>query len=474
MKLSKEWPENARFSGRNSTLILGGIGKMKRFWLVFLLLGLFTVFSTSAFAVDVKFSGEFIAGGMYWDKTSLTNSTNISTAFYFQRLRLQTEFVVAPGLSLITRADVMERAWGAARSTGTSTTQALDSAGTVAENENIAFDWAYIKYVSPIGTFSIGEMEDGRTGTVFGDSYVTAGRIKYSLPIGSSWILNAAYTKVKDASYTAKYAATATDADNDKYGIEAIYQWKDGRAGLNVNYYRYANYRITDNYTRAYFVFTPYAVAKIGPVALQAEFNYAIGDYKDNDAGINDVKLENYSGWLDATATFAPVYFGATFAYVSGDNPNTTDKNEGGILNGGRDWSPTLIMYNYDRAMWLGELASSATTGSGFGTSGLTNGFLYQGRIGVRPTDKWDIMASVTYAAVDKKPRVGMVPGGAEYIGSSYGWEADLVVTYKITNNLSYMLGLGYLWTGDYFKGTNSANLVQDDFLVTNKLTLTF
>ena len=35
----------------------------------------------------------------------------------------------------------------------------------------------------------------------------------------------------------------------------------------------------------------------------------------------------------------------------------------------------------------------------------------------------------------------------------NYGWEIDLTGTYKITNNLSYMLGAGYLFTGDIFKG---------------------
>ena len=39
------------------------------------------------------------------------------------------------------------------------------------------------------------------------------------------------------------------------------------------------------------------------------------------------------------------------------------------------------------------------------------------------------------------------------YPNGSYGTEIDLTGTYKITDNLSYMLGVGYLFTGDYFKG---------------------
>jgi len=36
------------------------------------------------------------------------------------------------------------------------------------------------------------------------------------------------------------------------------------------------------------------------------------------------------------------------------------------------------------------------------------------------------------------------------------------------------MLGAGYLWTGDYFQGTNDQNGVNNNYLLINKLTLTF
>ena len=46
---------------------------MKRFWLILLSLGLMMAFSASAFAVDVKVSGEFYVAGMYLNKTNLTS-----------------------------------------------------------------------------------------------------------------------------------------------------------------------------------------------------------------------------------------------------------------------------------------------------------------------------------------------------------------------------------------------------------------
>ncbi len=440
--------------------------KMKRFWLGLLTVGMILIFNTAVFAVDLKFSGEFFAAGVYLDKTTLTKDDGSSTAFYFQRLRIRNDLVVSPGLSLVTRMDAMERVWGGPRS-ASGTTLAADSAGTTAENQNIVFDWAFIDYQTPIGIFNAGYMEDGATGTPFGNTLAPAPRIKYAY-INGPVALKLAYTKGKDNSYTSvnnvNYYA---DADKDKYGVEGVYQWKNGKAGLNINYYRYADNRpAPNNYKSTYFLPTPYVMAKIGPVALQAEFNWATGKLKEMDFGAGDVNLENYSGWIDAVATFGPLYFGGTFAYVSGDDPATADKQEGGTLTGGRDWSPNLIMWNYDRSMWIGELASTATATKGFGTSGMTNAFLYQARVGVRPTEKLDIMASLTYANADKKP--------LNYVSDQYGYEVDITGTYKITNNLAYMLGGGYLFTGDYFKGANSANSVQNDYLIINKLSLTF
>lgn len=52
--------------------------------------------------------------------------------------------------------------------------------------------------------------------------------------------------------------------------------------------------------------------------------------------------------------------------------------------------------------------------------------------------------------------------------------EVDLIATYRITNNLSYMLGGAYLFTGGYFKGMDATAKVSDNYLLINKLTLTF
>ena len=159
-------------------------------------------------------------------------------------------------------------------------------------------------------------------------------------------------------------------------------------------------------------------------------------------------------------------YAGGSFAYVAGDDPATTDKMEGGVFNGGRDWNPCLILFNYDNTFWTGSQLGADATSDG---APMNNTFFAQIRVGVRPVDKLDIMASFAWAHADKTPT-------NQWQSRDYGYEIDLTATYKITNNLSYMLGGGYLLTGDWFKGVNAGgtNEVQNSFMVINKLTLTF
>lgn len=434
---------------------------MRRFWLGILLMMVVAAFSTQASAVDVKFSGEYYAAGMYLDKTTLMKDVGPSTAFYFQRLRVKTDFVVSPGLTLTTRFDAMERVWGASRSVP-GTALDIQSQGTRAENENIAFDMAYVTYASPVGIVGVGYQPESGWGTVFGNSSTSAAKISYTLPINNFTFIGQ-IVKHYEASRTAMNPLGYADGDYNGYYLMALYSFKQGVVGLANFWLDNMSTRPLGFRARVPLYLVPFFKAKIGPVAVQAELLYQQGKRESEIVGVQDVDVSALAGWIDAVADFGMFYVGGTFAYVSGDDPNTTDKIEGGSLTGGNDFNPCLILWNYDRARWGGALPGyDATTANG---TALTNGYLYQFRAGVRPANKIDIMGSVTYAHADKKP--------LGYQDREYGWEIDLTTNYKITNNLSYMLGIGYLFTGDFYKGMTNHD-VNNDYLVMNKLTLTF
>jgi len=490
---------------------------MKRFLLIFLSLGLIMAFSASAFAVDVQISGSYFAAGMYLDQTSLMkgsidksfnpytggasglhNNDDVSTAFYFQRLRVRTDFTISPGLKFITRFDALERIWGGARSSA-GTTYDTQSEGTRAENENIAFDWAYIEYTSPIGLFQVGYAEDNVWGTVFGSSGSgsPAGQILYGAQIGQV-TFGAAIYKEADGRFSAvNSGATATDTDYDRYAAFGIYNFKGGETGLLFAYSRIANDKQNPSYTGGtigawgvplnmggspipyanmmyIYQFEPYAKVKLGPVKLEAQVVYAWGSINAED-GLKgyDQQLQDIMAYLNAVVDAGPVYFGGTLAYMSGDNGQNGSQVKGDVLGGGMDWNPCLIMFNQDLTYWAGPIngygGSSNFSGSypNTGYGGMTNAWFGQLKAGVHPISNLDINTAISYAKADE------IPGG--WAGSSYGWELDVTGTYKITNNLSYMVGVGYWWVGDYYKGwAADQNEVRDEYMVINKLTLTF
>ena len=454
---------------------------MKRFWLVLLTLGLVMAFSTSVFAADVKFTGSFYAAGMYLDNTSFmgNGSEKPSTAFYYQRMRIKAEFIATPALKLVTQFDAMERMWGHVRSTvPLVTANDVDSYGTRAENENIAFDYAYVWYASKIGLWEVGIMEDGVWGTQFGDNSEPEGKIKYTF-IKMPFIAGLQILKLNEFSDNAVNASVYSDRDVDKYQGFFIFNWKGGQAGvlgifinnrsMKPNFWLWP---VASSYTQQVYGAQPYVKAKFGPVAVEAEAWYLTGKvmkWQDEFPAIllNDIDLSAWSVYVNAVADFNMFYFGGTFAYLSGDDPTTTDKIEGGAgtVNGGRDWNPCLIMFNWDRNYWAGAMAGYGVTAD---SGVMTNAYFGQLKAGVRPISDLDIALSVAYAKADKLP--------TGYFEKDYGWEVDVTATYKITNNLSYMLGAGYLFTGDYYEATRAVitDNVEDNFIVLNKLTLTF
>jgi hypothetical protein len=232
---------------------------------------------------------------------------------------------------------------------------------------------------------------------------------------------------------------------------------------------------------QAYIVHS-YIKAKFGPIDVKADVEDAFGkaSWEDGVTGIpmagitGNVSIQNLQAYVNAVAHFGMFYAGGTFAYVSGDDSTTPNKMEGGFIDAGPDFQPCLMMFNSDRAYWAGNLKGYGSANSGFyiGSQGpapdsgiMSNAWFGQGEVGVRPIPALDIMASVSYAKADQKN---------DNISADYGWEVDVTGTYKLTDNLSYMLGGAYWFVGDYYKGADSANTIQNDYMLITKLTLTF
>jgi hypothetical protein len=190
---------------------------------------------------------------------------------------------------------------------------------------------------------------------------------------------------------------------------------------------------------------------------------------------------------------------GAKFIYVSGDDNSSSDKASGSILTTlqmNKTFNQTLILFNNDYQTNLGNIqgnipatgatASNRRTGQSYAVSQIMdNAWFYQIYAGFKPMRKMDIMASFSIANADKAPKSDVGTVGSfgyydpasrvkEFVSTNYGNELDVSMTYQIYDNLTYMIGAGYLWVGDYFKGYESTAVVKDNYLLTHRLTLNF
>jgi len=505
---------------------------MKKLWIVLLSLALVAAFCMPAAAVDVKFSGSYYVAGDYYSDLDMADSgaylgstttttpgywvhtgTNPdhewvpettttterrgrdrSTAFFRQRLRIQTEFVVSPGLSLITRFDALEKIWGDNNwSGGRGNTfsrphDVLDyGLSNSKEQENIEFEQAYIQYMSKIGLWWVGYAPHDFWGTPFGDSSQTQALVQWILPLNNNWTIGAKYFKTYEGSSSAFNGDRGNDSDDNAYVGIASYKNENLEGGLKVAYRRLANNKDGNQSlwqqqqglpfaTVDGWLLTPYFKGQFGPVTVQSELEYWNGDIEFDEGTVRDADMEMWAFYADAKVDLGPAYVGGRFVYASGQDYDR-NKITGSDFNpafeacwGGVDLRQTLILWNDDVTNWAGNVW-------GLGP-GVKNAFFYQ----VYGGYKWngfDFFASLAYAKADEAWADTNTPNPYKVDDDDYGYELDVTATYSITNNLKYMVGAGYLWTGDYFKGkakhgSPAGHDVDDIYLITNKLTLTF
>lgn len=447
---------------------------MKKLLVVLLSLGLIFAFSMTASAVDVKFGGQYYLSGVYWANSgAVKDGDHTSRAFFYTRTRLQPVFQIAEGLTFTVRLDALEKQWG---QTNFKNVNFSDEPLSRKQNptyepgrgvqENVEFERAYVTAKTAIGAFQVGYQAADEWGTAFSDSGTTRPRIVYLLPVGPVTI-QAIYEKFYESDTAVPYGAAKrhVDADYDTYALAPIFKFPGGNAGLLMKYY--ANSSQRDPSLGAYksntYLIAPYMKATFGPVYVEAEFDYWGGKAAkfDSEAGASDKDLKSWAAYVKAQGNFGPAFAGMQFGYATGNDPDDPSEVKQYPGGGGTSWNPALILMNDDLNTWGGGGVTSSPAGV---TSKKYNMMLVNAFGGFKVTPKFQIDAAVTWAKVNEV---------AHGVDDKLGTEVDLTATYKIYDNLSYMVGAGYLFVGDYFKGASHKE-VDNDYLLINKLTLNF
>jgi hypothetical protein len=478
---------------------------MKKLFAVLSIAGMIAALVMPVSAADVKITGEYYMYGGWESNHSLKandpQGEKTSTDAIAQRLRIQSVFQVAEGLKLTTRFDAMERIWGQESS--------VPEPGILDRSEkNISWERAYITFNLGPGFFDVGYQTSGNWSPIaFGNTTSSVAGIKYTakkgpVTLAASWMKGSEKTTAlgdgavvifTNSDTSTKTSASTTtgstyaysSGDRDNYALEGTFKWKSGQAGLKVLYV--ADERNSGQYgwlsedtagpvityanaSVRYWEFSPFFQAKFGPVDLEAKLYYDYGKADFRLASATDVDLRGLSYYANGKVNIGPAYIGVMYAYMQGDNDSTDATLKYGH-NGGQDWDPCLIIGNDRYLKWMGGLYKY--TPKGYASAGPftawyaeQNAKIIQGYVGVNPIPTLALKASFTNARQD------YVTNNA--LSKDIGNELDITATYKIYPNLSYMIGFGYWWVGDYFQGSSAANQLDNNYLLMHQLTLTF
>ncbi|HPL64063.1 MAG TPA: hypothetical protein PK587_09890 [Syntrophales bacterium] len=461
---------------------------MKRLLIGLLAVGLIAAFSMPALALDVKVTGSFFAAGYWESNRELKQDNETAQRYYASRLQVNPVFQVADGLRLVTRFEALERVWGQDPIGSTIT---ASNARNTADEQNISWRRAYLSARILGGTLDVGYMAGGPFGTEFMDYENDVPRIKYTYVYGP-WIFLALTEKAFSSSAInpnngkgvgggeKSIVNNTADSDYDKYALAAIYKWSGGEVGGLVQRYvlNTGEHAASLNGVKRNFnLWIPYFKANIGPVYAEGEILYLQGKWAeyDNAALGADVDIKNFDWYLKARYNFGPAYVGGMVAIIQGDDPTTTDKYENAPFNpenGYTIFQPTLVLWNDWTSRWTGtNHGVNAQTGLG---SLPTNANIYQIFAGFKPLPKLSIDASYSFLKANERPYLVAGNAASRVLDDDYGREFDIKAAYKIYDNLEYMVAFGYLWTGDYFKGSDASNQVGNDWLLMHKLTLNF
>lgn len=474
-------------------------------------LGLVIAFAAPASALDIKVSGEYKVEGWMIDNQRL-DSAGTNDEFYTQRLRVATTFAVSPRLMVNTRFDVMEGVWGGHKTVYGENGYShygyhhgYEEGSTTAFNRdmdtNIQFDLVNMRFITKCGIFDVGYQTDGLFGTTFGDTEYDVPKISWIYPRGkfTSIFQIKKYTEGdwsgldrRDVPSPLYGSNLRSDADEDRYMWIGMYTEKNWQAGLLLQYHRAAQESMgmsafagtgLEGYfanKKNLFLVTPYFKGTFGNLYLEGQIYWfadgelewqdnsalAIGNRTAYDPGwAGDLDMEGFTAYVMGKYNIGAGYAGALFAYAQGDDPYEKD-TLGGLLNGGEEWNPMLILWNKDLVKWGGRMGGvkDYTTGKA-----MENAFLVQVFGGYKVNEKLDLFGAFAWAQADET---------LNYVDDEIGYELDVKATYKIFDNLDYEVAFGYFWAGDWYKGKVSPGTtgydIDDNYLLFHKLSLKF
>ncbi|MDR3641126.1 MAG: outer membrane homotrimeric porin [Humidesulfovibrio sp.] len=436
--------------------------------------------ASGAQAADIKANGSFQIDSSWSDSEAYSkgNSTPAKGNDFRieQRVRTAFQFIANENLKGVLETQIGSNSWGngqyqiSAGRTPSTTATGSNTAGA----GNIMLRKAYIDFKWPDTKVNIlAGFQTVTLPTAFGTSSILddqVGALVVSAPISDSVKLLAGYARPYDSN-TAGSTATVQGGGTGSnvlfavlpvdlpgntnitpFGVYADAGYQSSTTPAYSALGLLSNHSIGSDGIKAYWGGVAMSTKFLDPFKLMADFNYGSAQYSSGNS--------SRAGWL---ADFAVDYTGlsymtpeAFFAYSSGDSSGT--HKDGGrmpVLGNpqGSLVAGSMFFGNTDLITRTTSAASSSTTGAG-GAVLNSMGFWTAGVAlkDISFIDKLSHRINVLYVqgTNDKNAFVGATNTTDALYGSYLTtrdslWEVDFGSKYKVYDELSLMLNLGYL-----------------------------
>lgn len=457
--------------------------------------GLVAGIATGASALELKVKGDYTVDGFYFDKgagaasfteldgqglqlASLPGEDTNADAWLQHMFNIEAEMVVNDKISMKSRVRLID--WGTVW--GVQDDNSLGDAAN--DGRNMSVDRLWMVYKSPIGVWEIGRRPAGGWGLSFVDNAYGGDRIFWSSGklFGEEFSTYAFYEKLVEGE---AYFGDTDDMDNDYYEVAASLKGGWGSAtlayglGLNntqdhdsiyhVHTYDFVGNNI-DPVTGKFVASNDTTTNRIkgvgqfkfgGNMGLDTEFDYKWGEKDFNSNLKQDQDISQLAFIADFNATMDAFTGHAMYFYTSGDD-NAADTDLESYGGSGADFEPLYILTGVFGNILNNDQGTTNPFGAAAKTAG-ANAFILSADFAA--SQDLTLHAGFGYAMADKE-----LAGWDD----EYGFEYNAGVAYKLVDNLVYAVHLGYLDTGDFFKGSTSFLETNEIFMASHHLTMSF
>jgi hypothetical protein len=452
---------------------------MKKFLTIALAIALVAVVGVPAMATDVSFSGTYRIQG-YWTENVDLVGESASDSYMDHRFRLQTKFAINDMLAVTTRFDALDGvAWGTQRGASVST------AGT---NFNWDRSWMTIR-TGDFGTFDFGRLQGGTWATSFVDTESDADRLKWTYTGLENFTFIGIYEKDTEGdggAYTASLNSNTlssqltgerADQDRDFYIGAVVYKGIENMS-MGLLYLYGDDQRAPATNTQLHS-FRPYFTGKWGPLALQGELQWNTGNMDVDDSSIAagaavSQDIDQWAWNLEGTYDFGPAQVMLGGAFTSGEDADAT--NSSGFGGFGNDWNYPLYILSGNDGGTSGSLGGpvGATNGNLSGANGGSGAMMWYIGVAFSPIETLRLAANFGGSTADDVSQAEVTAGGP--VDDDQGSELDLILDWKIADNLNYHAVVAWYFAGEYFRDVNGipAGQFDDTAAIFHRLTMSF